>query len=203
MGRGTWQIAQGSDLASQLPRSQSNPAFTVEPAPCSHPSRLRGSPVNVLLTGSTGHSERSMSAFCWVRICLDRKVGGGGARQEVWTWRLELRHSCWQRSIINRVAGHADHINVRESDRPERSLRAFRHQGLELTAEFAFVIAARGRHTVESEWLTHTIIATGEFLHNIVAATMAAHLQGDLGALIAWVSVTHQNSFQSLSVWHR
>lgn len=68
MVRGTWQIAQGSDLASELPSSQSNRAFTLEPAPRSHPSRPKGSPVNVLLTGGTGHTERSMSASCWVRV---------------------------------------------------------------------------------------------------------------------------------------
>lgn len=59
---GTWQIAQGSDLASELPRSQSNRAFTLEPAPRPHPSRPRGSPVNDLLTGSTEHTERSVSS---------------------------------------------------------------------------------------------------------------------------------------------
>lgn len=83
MVRGTWQIAQGSDLASELPRSQSNRAFTLEPAPRSHPTRLRGSPVNVLLTGSTGHTERSMSTFCRVRVWW---AEGGGAPQEAGAW---------------------------------------------------------------------------------------------------------------------
>lgn len=92
MVRGTWQIAQGSDLASELPRSQSNRAFTLEPATRSHPSRPRGSPINVLLTGSAGHTERSMSAFCWVRVWWAE----GDAGQEVWMWRLELGYSCWQ-----------------------------------------------------------------------------------------------------------
>lgn len=66
MVRGTWQIAQGSDLAPELPRSQSNRTFTLEPAPRSHPIRPRGSQVNVPLTGSAGHTERSVST--WVRV---------------------------------------------------------------------------------------------------------------------------------------
>lgn len=110
MVRGTWQIAQGSDLASELPRSQSNRAITLEPAPRSHPKRPRGSSVNVLLTGSTGHTERSMSGFSWVRAWWTE----GNARQELWMWRLELEYSCWQRSVINRNMWDADRINMRD-----------------------------------------------------------------------------------------
>lgn len=98
------------DLASELPRSLSNRAFTLKPAPLSHPSRPRGSPVNVLLTSSTGHTERSMSTFYWVRVWWTK----GGARQEVWMWRWDLGYSCWQRSIINRNVWDADHIDMRD-----------------------------------------------------------------------------------------
>lgn len=195
MVRGTWQIAQGSDLASELPSSQSNRAFTLEPAPRSHPSRPKGSPVNVLLTGGTGHIERSMSASCWVRVWWtegDARPGGLNAEAEAWAATATAAEVDDQQQHVRCRSGMLDSDS--ESGRPPGTVTDCRICYCNCRTWLA--------HRCERVTHSHNNCnwEVGNFLHNIVAATMAAHLQSDLSALKVWVSVTHQSSFHSLSV---
>lgn len=77
--------------------------------------------------------------------------GGGGKRRSAGGLNVEAA-GAWAPLLLTEVNHQQEHARSRshkhermgDSDGPERSLGALRHQGLSPTAGFAFVIAGRG-----------------------------------------------------------